>query len=171
MGNTANRGLPYPENTDPLANMAAAVQALANALDGQRPSVSVAKAAAQSIPNNAFTDITFDTETFDSDTMFTATSANVTVKHAGLWLITARVGYITNGTGSRGATLLKNGGTVAASLAAASSVSHVAGVTAQLRLAVNDVIKLQAFQNSGAALNTNNVVGFMPSLEMTWVGP
>lgn len=34
MGNTANLSLPYPENTDPLANMAAAIQALANAIDG-----------------------------------------------------------------------------------------------------------------------------------------
>jgi hypothetical protein len=33
MGTTANLGLPYPENTDPLANMAAAVQALASAVD------------------------------------------------------------------------------------------------------------------------------------------
>lgn len=34
MGNTANLVLPYPEDTDPLANMAAAVEALATALDG-----------------------------------------------------------------------------------------------------------------------------------------
>lgn len=34
MGNTANLSLPYPENTDPLANMAAAIQALAAAIDG-----------------------------------------------------------------------------------------------------------------------------------------
>lgn len=33
MGNTARLALPYPENTDPLANMAAAIQALANAID------------------------------------------------------------------------------------------------------------------------------------------
>lgn len=33
MGNTANLALPYPENTDPLANVAAAIQALANAID------------------------------------------------------------------------------------------------------------------------------------------
>lgn len=33
MGNTANLNLPYPANTDPLANMAAAIQSLANAID------------------------------------------------------------------------------------------------------------------------------------------
>lgn len=33
MGTTANLGLPYPENTDPLANVAAAIQALAAAID------------------------------------------------------------------------------------------------------------------------------------------
>lgn len=33
MGTTANLALPYPENTDHVANMAAAVQALANAID------------------------------------------------------------------------------------------------------------------------------------------
>lgn len=33
MGNTANLALPYPENTDPLANMALAVKALAEAID------------------------------------------------------------------------------------------------------------------------------------------
>lgn len=33
MGATPNLGLPYPENTDPLANMAAAIQALASAID------------------------------------------------------------------------------------------------------------------------------------------
>jgi hypothetical protein len=37
MGNTANLVLPYPENTDPVANMAAAVQALANAIDAAHP--------------------------------------------------------------------------------------------------------------------------------------
>lgn len=33
MGSTANLGLPYPDNTDPLANVAAAIQSLANMLD------------------------------------------------------------------------------------------------------------------------------------------
>lgn len=33
MGSTPKLALPYPEDTDPLANMAAAVEALANALD------------------------------------------------------------------------------------------------------------------------------------------
>lgn len=34
MPNTANMGLPYPANTDPLAQSAAAIQALAGAVDG-----------------------------------------------------------------------------------------------------------------------------------------
>lgn len=33
MGNTPNLALPYPEDTEPLGNMSAAVQALATALD------------------------------------------------------------------------------------------------------------------------------------------
>lgn len=33
MGNTANLALPYPDNTDPLANAAAAIQSLAEAID------------------------------------------------------------------------------------------------------------------------------------------
>lgn len=33
MGATANLGLPYPENTDPLGDMALAIKALANAVD------------------------------------------------------------------------------------------------------------------------------------------
>lgn len=39
MGITANRGLPYPESTDPIAAGAASIQDLADAVDAQLPSV------------------------------------------------------------------------------------------------------------------------------------
>lgn len=53
MGSTAKLALPYPEDTDPLANMAAAVEALANALDDAvngagRKQILVASSAATS---------------------------------------------------------------------------------------------------------------------------
>lgn len=130
----------------------------------------ISRVAAQSIPNNAFTAVSFDTETTDTDNMFTATSTNVTVNTGGLWLIVGQVGFAVNGTGGRGATLRKNGTDIAASLFTASNVSSVVPVSAVVRLVATDVITMTAFQNSGGALNTNTVAGFVPTLEMVRLG-
>lgn len=52
-----------------------------------RTGVAVRRAATQSVPHNTLTALSWDTEDFDSDAGFTATSSTVTIKVAGLYAI------------------------------------------------------------------------------------
>lgn len=134
------------------------------------PRVSVARAAAQSIANGGYTAISFDTEVEDTDAMFAPTGTDITVKSAGIWLVTAVVGLVANSSGTRGVAVSKNGTQVATTLPAApASGSFSAAVSTQIRCAVNDVITLSVTQTSGGALNTHTAAEIRPALQMTWL--
>lgn len=115
--------------------------------------------ATQSISNNTYTTITFNSEFFDTDS-YHSTSTNtgrITIPSgkAGKYLFTYYVTFDTNGTGSRRATLLKNGTDYITffGTGAFSSFRTVASQAVICNLAVGDYVELQVYQNSGGSLN------------------
>jgi len=115
---------------------------------------------AQSIPDNAFTTITFDAEDYDTDG-FHSTSSNtsrLTVPSGlgGYYLIVGAATHENSGVNHETNTkLLKNGVEFRQRLVMATGSSH-AGVdlTEILSLAAGDYIEIQHLQVSGAARNT-----------------
>lgn len=130
--------------------------------------------AVQSIPNNTVTALTFNSERADTDTIHdTATNnSRLTCKTAGVYQISAHVGYASNTTGYRVLQLTVNGTTTIAS----EVVTPVTGVPTRLTvtslyaLAVNDYVEAQAFQTSGGALNTEQVANYSPEFMMVRLG-
>lgn len=112
----------------------------------------------QSIGNASPTDVVFNTERYDTDA-YHSTGSNteqfvVPTGKAGKYDIAASVSWAANATGIRGAFILVNGNIVAGNYAP--GVATFAGqvtITTQYDLAVGDVVKIQALQTSGGALN------------------
>lgn len=121
------------------------------------PAARAARTTNQSIPNVNWTTVSFDTENFDTDTMYTAANPDVfTIKTAGLYLIVGGFTWQTNTTGMRGARIILNNSAnssvedIRAPSPSAGEAAHTISYVAHL--SVDDTIKLQARQASGAAL-------------------
>lgn len=126
------------------------------------PALRVRASAAQSIPDNAFTTLAFDTE--DTTDIYVnhdnvTNNSRWTATQPGIYMFAGTIPFTTNASGSRGSRWLKNGVEIAGSQlmtlnggAALSSIN--AAATIFITLAGNDYIELQAYQNSGGALVT-----------------
>lgn len=170
---TPKLDLPYPIGSDDLGDTDLHIKALAEAIeDNLRPAFSVSRAVAQAIPDSAITSVSFDTELYDPDAMFAPTSANVTVKTAGLWLLIGGTGFAA-GTAGRRFVTLKLGAAELQRVEGPPSTSAAWSMQAVWmgRLAVNDVLNLAVFQVSGGALNTSGAGAQSPKFQGTWVGP
>jgi len=164
---------------------AATMNEVGTNLDNQRvPAMCRARrAAAQSINNNAQHLINWDTEDYDTDTMFTASNTLITIKTAGVYLVTATVAFVANFTDARGAQIVINpttSGSGDSTLVTAGtriaiafydrspSTQSAASISTAYNFAVNDTIGVIAYQNSGGALNTFTTDP--PSVSVTWLG-
>jgi len=115
-------------------------------------------AATQSIPDNAATDVVFDTVDFDTAGLLASNQFIIpsTGKVTGAWLIHAHVTWASAAAGLREVDLLANGSVVASSLDVGGTT---AGTSLDVTLLVNDpntgtAYKVQAKQTSGGgALN------------------
>lgn len=120
------------------------------------PQFIVRRAATQSIPSGgAATPIQFDTEVVDTDTMFTATSDTITIKTAGKWTFIGG-GRIAGATGLKVWEITKNGTVQRDGAVTGPDTAGQEGrnnVVITFVCAVNDVIKLTAFQNAVGAQN------------------
>lgn len=124
------------------------------------PSVRVYTGAAQSIPTAAGTLISFNSERWDTEDLHsnTTNTSRITIKTPGLYLIQGRLDFASNSTGRRGIILLKNGTNAPGSEGAdwrAMGGANVGdfGMTSVLQLVAGDYLEIQAFQDSGGALN------------------
>ena len=160
MPDTANFGITYPSNTG-HTRIWEHLQVLADDADAalvdveKQPCCIARRAVALSIPNNVVTAVTFDTEEFDNDGCFTASSTNVTVKTAGVYSISATCSFAINATGVRFMDVLVNGTKVNGAYSFTAGAGNPTTLTATcLRLcAVNDIVTMTAYQTSGGALN------------------
>jgi hypothetical protein len=112
---------------------------------------------AQSIPNNAFTDINQDNEFADNAGMYSGLSS-VTIAYDGYYFVASGVTWASNGTGVRVNGVQLNGSTVNEIADERPALVGNPRFTAAggLVLVTGDVIRANVWQNSGGALNCNN---------------
>jgi hypothetical protein len=133
----------------------------------------VRRAVAQSIAGNTAGAVRFDTEDVDTAGIFTVSANTITIATAGLYMLSATVGFETNGTGTRGVAIFSSatvsGATDAALITAgtritgnmvgpASAVTQtVPSCSTLFNVTAGQVFAVMAYQNSGGALNCGNV--------------
>ncbi|MBI4570277.1 MAG: hypothetical protein HY719_17935, partial [Planctomycetes bacterium] len=128
--------------------------------------------AAQSIPNNAWTKVAFDTETFDvGGVADAAVNQRFDALRAGKYQVSA--GWtIENALDSNRlmrAAIYRNGVNVR-TVGYNSTVNNVAVASCEvsdvLDLAVGDIVEMYVFQNNGAALNTSASAEYVPRMSL-----
>lgn len=146
-----------------------------------RPLLMVYQTSAQSIPNNSYTDLTWDTETLDRDSQHSTASLTnriVLGNTLGWYEIGGQVVYAANSSGARRARLQVNGTTptigayvVQIDNASTRVCTVVFGPWLVQASSATDYISIQAFQDSGGALDTgNSSAGFTSHVCVKWVG-
>ena len=124
--------------------------------------------AAQSIPNNVWTTLSFSSEAWDTNNIHDNATNNsrLTCKVAGYYLVIGLCMWASNSTGRRLIRIQKNGTTTMfqaeVTISAANTYAPM-DITGLLNLAVDDYIELQVYQSSGAALNTHYTAGDIPN--------
>lgn len=137
------------------------------------PNCRVRHSANQAIPTSTFTDLVFDTEDFDTDTMHsTVTNTNrITCVTAGKYLIIGQLSYALNTTGDRFAQILKNGSTVHGRVAHPAAAANTSlDVRAIVELIVGDYVTLQARQTSLATINVVAAASYSPVFSALKIG-
>jgi len=122
------------------------------------PRASVYHSLNQSIPNNTWTTLSFDSEHFDSENIHDSSDATKLIcKTAGTYLIIGYVSFGVSSTGVRGARLLRNGG-ITGEVVINAPINAYAGVLISrvINLSVNNYIQMAAYQTSGGALDVGS---------------
>lgn len=176
-----------PPNEDATENhrglMTAAMVRLLNELDTQvaalsesPPAVSVYTTSNQSISSAAWNNITFTAKTYDTHNMWgSGTNVVVPAGWGGIWHVSAGIRFNAGG-GTRRLTGVAVNGTSAvlsegSPLAGFSNVPAPSYTAARdLQLAPGDILTLQAYQDSGAALTVRGS-SLEVYLTMHWVRP
>lgn len=134
------------------------------------PSVSLKAAVTQSVAHNTPTDIVFDTELWDTDSMW-ITGATVTVNTPGLYEVNVRLSFAANATGHRYVTVLQNGNPLGRVLSPAfATYAWSNNFTRIVRAAQGDVFKVNAWQTSTVALGTGTGTTDETTFQARWVG-
>lgn len=177
MGTTASLALRYPEATDRVADGALAMQHLAEDVEAMlRLAVKPPRChgylnSALSPANGAAVLVPLDEE-LDTDGIHGAAgSTRMTIVTPGRYRVIGQACFNANATGFRTVSLLKNGGTIAASRlqAAPATASHYQQAVDEILCVAGDYLELQVAQGSGAALgmSTGAVNTF---LHVAWAG-
>lgn len=127
------------------------------------PIVEVFQAVAQSLGNAAFTALTFDSSSVDTDGGHSNVTNNSRYvgKTAGYFLFSGGANFAGNATGGRGTLWAKNGTAINQSqlMMFAGTAAVTLGIVARPKIiqlnGTTDYVELQAFQSSGGALNTS----------------
>jgi hypothetical protein len=124
---------------------------------GSFAGASVYKNAAQSIPNDTLTTVTWNTEDFDTNN-FHSTSTNTgrfTIPVAGKYLINGMIGWDTTGsTNTKTVTLRKNGSDLFKSNGLGTGSDYQSqSLQYIVSAAVNDYFEILVYQTSGGSVN------------------
>jgi hypothetical protein len=134
--------------------------------------VRVFNSATISIANSSWTLLTFNSERWDTDTMHSTVTntGRLVATTAGLYVITGHVQFAANATGQRIIRILVNGVTmIALQGSPANPVAVYMTVATTYNLAATDYVTLEAFQESGAALNVTVEGNDSPEFSMVKV--
>lgn len=128
----------------------------------------VVHSTTQSIGNNTDVAVLFDTDEDDPEDMHDTSSntSRITLPRAGWWIVGGGLGFASNATGYRQASILLNGTTpIALDLRpAVSGVATRIAISTLRYFDAGDYIELIARQNSGGSLSTEHVSGALPTL-------
>lgn len=125
--------------------------------------------AAISIANNTLTDLTFNSEYWDTDTMHDtgANTARVTCVTPGTYLMIGQVEFAAAAGGRRQLLIVINGATTLAVKEIDSALAGVVNDNLQIstiyQLSAGDFVTLRVFQSSGAPLNVNAQANWSPN--------
>lgn len=139
------------------------------------PQVRVMPTGVQSINDSSLTKLTFDSETFDTDTLHDNATNNtrLTASITGKYQIYATVSFATNTTGIRELAIQHNNSNyilddIRAPITGFNSFVAVSGV---YHLAAGDYIEAVVYQTSTGALNTALNDNRAPVFGMSYIGP
>lgn len=125
-----------------------------------RPAARVRRTTTQSItPSGTFVPISFDTEIFDTDAIWTVGSpTEFTINTDGIYIFGGCGLWAANGTGTRELAFRLNGSNIIQTNDQPAETTHAAStrwhhITYQYRLGAGDSLELLARQESGGALN------------------
>lgn len=144
----------YETDTDRVQNYSGAAW-LQDGLYFDPPFVRVLRAANQSIATASATNISWDTEINDTDSMFTLGAPTViTLTTAGIYEIKIGVTYANNGTGERVTDVLFGGVLLAQDVRPASAANGpIITMSFTRKFTAGQTFVVRAFQNSGGNLN------------------
>ena len=123
------------------------------------PAFRVTNASVQSIPNNTWTKVTFDTEDYDTDTAFSSSTFTVPTGEAGKyffnWIVYAEVD---SGEGVASRLYINGSGdnkTYARAMSSGSGEATLNTASVTVSLSAADTVELYMYQNKGSAQNNN----------------
>jgi hypothetical protein len=134
----------------------------------------VQRTTLQSIPNNAFTAISWNGVLFDNMGGFpTGSTTSVLAPFDGWYELTGRPTFIANVTGVRQGVWFHNGGSTESfvNMSATPSLgARMAMLTHFVNATAGDLFQMQVFQNSGIALDTESGSGVLPQMTVRYLG-
>jgi hypothetical protein len=132
---------------------------------------------AESIPNNATTQLTFDSEHWNTDNNHSTitNTSRLTCQTAGIYIVVAQAAFAANVTGTRIIYINKNGDYVNPwctfnSNYALQNTGFSMELVTILQLNVGDYVEASVYQNSGASLNINTATNASPEFMMQKIG-
>jgi hypothetical protein len=123
--------------------------------------IDVVRTTAQSIPDNSWTAISFDTirseeKPATSSQWSSGSPTHLTCRLPGRYLIVASVRFAGNATGSRGINIKVNGAwKMAVLIPPPGTLETIISVNDIIGLQTDDYVEVFVYQNSGVALNAN----------------
>ena len=141
---------------------------LGDRLPGSDIGARVNRSTSQSIPNAVNTAISFNGSRYDTNQIWSAVlPTRLTCKTAGKYSIGGCFRFDVNAAGTRYIDLKFNG--VSISVTEGTGATSIFSISSIYSLAVNDYVELNAFQNSGSALNIIVVAAYSPEFYMQLV--
>lgn len=128
----------------------------------------IRKSATQSVPASTTTNITFDTEEFDTDNLHDNAVNNdrvtITLTSAGKWSIDAAIDFFGSALGQRILLITKNGGNIAAMTDQPNNANQNAqAVSTLIDLAAGDILRMAVYHD-GAGTQNVGAGGFGPTI-------
>lgn len=126
----------------------------------------VSRNSSQSINNNLWTALGFNTEDFDTDSFHDNSTNNtrLTAQRDGYYRVNGNVTFASDSTGIRGLAIKLNGSTTKELIRenAVVGAAHALDTSSLIDMAKDDYVELEAYQNSGGSLNVQSNTDYSP---------
>ena len=117
------------------------------------PRVRLGASGTQSIPDTTNTDVTWDTEIFDTDSMHSGSLATITMTTAGTYYVGCTLVWAANTTNSRIIYLVEPDGSGLYATARAVSNMQETPIVSLFNFAAAETTKVMVYQDTGGALH------------------